>query len=79
MIITLNDFQYKSISLIRTVKSFSQELYQTHQYDDAIYLTYKQGVKMAFATGIWMGFFSVMPDIGIGAVVWYGATQVING
>ena len=69
----------ESIALIRTVKSFSQEKYQTDQYDDAILLTYKQGVKMAFATGIWMGFFSIMANVGIGAVVWYGATQVING
>merc|ERR1719229_1924328 len=69
----------ESIALIRTVKSFSQEQYQTDQYDAAIHLTYKQGVKMALATGIWMGFFSIMANVGVGAVVWYGATQVIEG
>ena len=63
----------ESISLVRTVKSFSQEQYQCDKYDSAILLTYKQGVKMALADGIWMAFFSIMANIGIGAVVWYGA------
>merc|ERR1719229_79838 len=69
----------ESIALIRTVKSFSNEAYQTKLYNTAIDLTYQQGVKMARATGIWMGFFSIMANVGIGAVVWYGATQVIQG
>ena len=30
---------------------------------------------MALATGIWMAFFSIMANVGIGAVVWY---EVIN-
>ena len=42
-------------------------------------MTYLQGVKMALATGAWMGFFSIMANVGVGAVVWYGATQVIEG
>jgi len=69
----------ESIALVRTVKSFSQEQYQQSLYDAAIHLTYKQGVKMAFANGIWMAFFSIMANVGIGAVVWYGASQVIDG
>jgi len=69
----------ESIALIRTVKSFSQEPHQQKMYDVAILATYKQGVKMALATGAFMAFFSILANVGIGAVVWYGASQVMNG
>mmetsp|Transcript_13827 Transcript_13827/g.17042 ORF Transcript_13827/g.17042 Transcript_13827/m.17042 type:complete len:681 (+) Transcript_13827:70-2112(+) len=69
----------ESISLVRTVKSFSKEDYQCQKYGHAIDLTYKQGVKMAMANGLWMGIFNIIANAGIGCVLWYGSTKVLNG
>ena len=73
------DIASESISNIRTVKSFSTEGEQEYLYAKAIFKTYTQGQKMAFAFGCFIAFIQIMANASMSLIVWFGAKQVIDG
>eukprot|EP01084_Bolivina_argentea_P162521 282823_1 len=73
------DIASESISNVRTVKAFSTESEQEYLYAQAIFKTYTQGRKMAFAFGCFIAFVQVMANASMSLIVWFGAKQVIDG
>jgi len=69
----------ESFSNIRTVKSFSNESYQSALYGERVEETFRLGAKLALLYGLFLG---VMGFVGFGAVIlviWFGARMVIHG
>eukprot|EP00249_Psilotum_nudum_P015627 c25438_g1_i1 orf=226-2181(+) len=69
----------ESFGAIRTVKSFSQEVYECTRYGEKVDDCLKLGVKQALVAGIFFGVVSAALTLSVVAVVVYGANLTIKG
>lgn len=69
----------ESISNIRTVRSFARERYEASRYEVKLQQTFDLGVQMALYASIFIAFFGLVGSASLIAVLWYGATLVLNG
>jgi len=69
----------ESISCIRTVRTFSNEVKASDDYAVSITESYKQGALLALTQGGFAGLASALASIAILLVLWYGGTLVLEG
>jgi ATP-binding cassette, subfamily B, bacterial MsbA len=64
---------------IRVVKSFGRENFETGRYNNAMEKTFRASLQMALYSGLFGSFMMFLGFSAIGAIVWYGGTEVIAG
>lgn len=74
-----NQIVTESVLMVRTIKIFSNEKYQTLLFNKQINKTYKQGIKMALANAGFRFFFIVASKGSITIVLFYGSILVMKG
>ncbi len=69
----------EGLQLVRIVKSFARERYESQRYETAM----KKGFQASIRLAIWRGMFgALMAFLGfgaLGAVLWFGGREVIEG
>jgi len=69
----------EAISNVRTVRSFSRELFEHDRYGEKVNESYKKAKNLAFAYGAFAGGVGFFGSLGLILVLWYGGKLVISG
>jgi len=74
-----SDVAEESLSNIRTVRSFGQEVKHKLMYSDAIGFSYQLAKKLSIANGVFSMGMIIAGNMSIVLVIWYGGTLVLRG
>ena len=73
------DVAEESLSNIRTVRAFGQELKHQSLYSQAITKSYQMAKRVAIAGGSYTGVVMLAENVSLVLVLWFGGTLVLKG
>ncbi len=62
----------------KTISGYNLQNYMYQKFDDALRTMFKLGIKMVQKTGWMTPLMHVVVSAGIGAVIWYGSSLIVN-
>ncbi len=63
----------------KTIAGYNLQDYMYQKFDDALKVMFKLGIKMVQKTAWMTPLMHVVVSAGIGAVIWYGSSLIVNG
>jgi ATP-binding cassette, subfamily B, multidrug efflux pump len=75
----LNSILQENVAGIRVVKAFAREEFETTRYEAASMSLLEQGLEVRTAIANSFPLLSFVGSLGLVAVTWYGAVEVVNG
>jgi ATP-binding cassette subfamily B protein len=69
----------EAISSIRTVRSFCGESKEVERYDLKVQQSFDSAKRRAFVEGVFQAAVTLLANVGIAGVLWYGGGMVVSG